>query len=120
MNDPFNFTPEKNEETLSGLTAEDLKSLESERLLYSETESQMAGRMFRQNLVPAVRSLTQIALHSSNEKLRADASKYIIERNLGRVQDNPPAPTHDPMQDLYNAVFGEQQDDYAPTEETDA
>lgn len=107
------FDPEAKEESLSGLTAEDISSLESERLMFKETEAQMAGRMFRQNLVPAVRSLTQIALHSNSEKLRVDASKYIIERNLGRIQDNPPAPTHDPLADLYNAVYGGGEDEYA-------
>lgn len=53
----------------------------------SDDEFVAARQLLREGLVPAVKSIVHIAQHSSNDRTRADASKYVIERNLGKVAD---------------------------------
>lgn len=50
-----------------------------------EDEEAYARRRFRENLGFAVNSVCQIATTSTNERLRLDAAKYVIERNIGKI-----------------------------------
>lgn len=60
-----------------------------ERAVYrDETEEQMARRIFRQALPAAASSIVDIAMNSQNDRTKLDASKYIVERNLGKVGDD--------------------------------
>ncbi len=64
---------------------EDIKALEEQSDVMGENEIDTAKRLLKENLVGATAAITQIALYSDNEKLRFDASKYIIERNMGKA-----------------------------------
>lgn len=60
-----------------------------ERAVYvNETEEQMARRIFREALPTAARAIADISRDSTNDRTRLDASKYIVERNLGKVGDD--------------------------------
>jgi hypothetical protein len=60
-----------------------------ERAVYAnETEEQMARRIFREALPMAAASIVDIASNSQNDRTKLDASKYIVERNLGKVGDD--------------------------------
>lgn len=95
------------EERIPGISREELKALEEERTAFQETEVQMAQRVMRQNLLGAVQSVSKLALYSQNERVRLASAQYIIERNMGRVQDNAPAPVDDPIEALLADVVGE-------------
>jgi hypothetical protein len=88
---------------------EALASLETDRTVHGdEAETQRAERLFLEALTVSVQSVCHIAMYSPNERLRLDAAKYVIERNLGRIVDATPlAPrSKDPLQDLVNAASG--------------
>ena len=65
----------------------ELNAINEEAKLYDESAEELARRLFRENLPLAVISIGNLARNASNEKIRLDASQYIVERNLGRVQD---------------------------------
>lgn len=68
-----------------------LNSLNMERTVNpSETPEQMAQRIFLENLPLAAQSIAHLALHSTSERTRLQASQYIVERNLGRVGESRP------------------------------
>ena len=82
------------------LTDSDIEALAMERSLTEETEAQHAKRIFREHLVPAALSIAHLAVFGTNDKLRLDAAKYVVERNLGRIQDDPPKQDDDPYEAL--------------------
>lgn len=74
------------------VTDEDLVSLKAEVDTFGEEESALAERLLRENLPMAAMSIVKIAQKGSTDRVRLDAAKYIVERNLGRLQDiNPNA-----------------------------
>lgn len=119
MNFPDGNFPEYDEddERFTKVTPQELKSLESERSTFDETETQMTNRIFRQNAIAAAQSVCKIALFGQSERLRLDAAKYVVERNLGRVQDQMFAPEDDPFMRLFDDVLVDVDDDLdAPVE----
>lgn len=96
------------------LSESDIDGLVLERELLGESEQSHAKRIFKEHLVPAAFSIAHIACFSTNEKLRLDAAKYVVERNLGRIQDDPPKQDDDPYEKLLNACLAEA----SPTEST--
>lgn len=82
------------------ITEEQIKSLVAERTAYEEDEVAQARRLLRENLVPAVYSIVQISQHSGSDRLRMQASQYIVERNLGRIADTAPVDPADPFKDF--------------------
>lgn len=88
---------------------ERIKLLEDETALTEESAETRAQRLFRENLVGAAYSIVDLALNSPSEKLRLSASTYVVERTMGRVQDNPPAPPADPFKELLAQCVVEQE-----------
>lgn len=87
------------------VTADDLKALSDESDIMGEDFKTLAERMLDENLTRAVLQLTKLALNASNERVRLDASKYIIERSLGRLQDiDHTIKQKDSIQDLLDGV----------------
>lgn len=68
--------------------------------LDGESTGQIAERMFAEHAVAAAASICQIAMYGQSERIRLDAAKYVTERVLGRVQDNPPKIDNDPYEKL--------------------
>jgi len=63
---------------------EALKNLTMERALNSsETPSQMAKRLFDENLPVAVMAIAHLATHSETEIIRLNAAKFVVERSMG-------------------------------------
>lgn len=82
------------------VTAEELKSLETERLYRKESEGEAANRLFKEHLVPVAASLVKTAIFGSNERVRLEAQKIVLDRVLGRVQDTPIEQERDPFKEL--------------------
>lgn len=52
-----------------------------------ESNFDTAERIIQENLPFAVQSIVHLALMSDNEKMRFDASKYLVDRAIGRVDE---------------------------------
>lgn len=53
----------------------------------SASEVAAARNIFREGLVPAAESIAHLAAFSKNDRIRLDASKYVVERNLGKMSE---------------------------------
>jgi uncharacterized membrane protein YheB (UPF0754 family) len=63
-----------------------------------------AEMIFNDNVALAAQSLVHAAVHSDNERIRLDASKYIVERVLGRLGESKDVAA-DPLQELFNEAM---------------
>jgi len=71
---------------------EALSNLTMERAVHpTESEEDLARRVFLESLPIAALTIAHAAQHSGNERIRLDAAKYIVERNLGKIGDDPDA-----------------------------
>lgn len=82
------------------VTPEDLAALKAEVDTFGEEESALAERLLRENLPMATMSIVKIAQSGSTDRVRLDAAKYIVERNLGRLQDINPNAKKLPLESL--------------------
>jgi hypothetical protein len=62
-----------------------------------ETSPERAKRLMTENADVAAAALIHIARHSPSERNRAEASKYILERVLGKAGDAPATGTLDDL-----------------------
>lgn len=69
-------------------------------ILGDEDEKATAERLFREHLPQAVLTIAKIASGAQSERARLDAAKYIVERNLGRIQDANTINEDDPLYSL--------------------
>lgn len=53
--------------------------------MHDGNSTKHAKSIFAQNAAAAAQTIVKIALLEPNAKLRYDASKYIVERNLGPI-----------------------------------
>jgi len=68
-----------------------LASLVEERTVMEDiNERDTAERIFRENLAISAQAICHLASFSANERTRLQAAQYVVERNLGRLQDAPP------------------------------
>ena len=56
----------------------------------STSPEEMAKRQFLEALPGAVQQLINLSITGGAEKIRLDASRYIVERNLGRIAERLP------------------------------
>jgi hypothetical protein len=69
-----------------------------------------AQLVFLRNASLAAQEIVDIALGGQSERLRLDASKYVVDRVLGRIEVKLPAKDPDgkePWAELYAAVISE-------------
>ena len=84
---------------------EALAGLAQERQVMDLDEVEQAEKMFKENLPLAVLAVTTLARTAVNERIRLDASKYVVERNLGGLKDvDPTRGKGDPLLDLLGEV----------------
>lgn len=63
-------------------------------------------RIFQDAAPASARAIVQISHFGSNERIKLQASLHVIERVLGRVQDNPTKPVDDPYRDMMQDIAG--------------
>lgn len=85
------------------VTDEELALLTAEREVTGESVGDQSQRTFQDAAPLAARELARIARFGTSERNRIVASTYIIDRVLGRVQDNPPQAVDNP----YNQLIAE-------------
>jgi hypothetical protein len=68
----------------------------------------IAMEIFRDNLPLAAQVIAEIATNSESERNRLQASKYIVERVMGRTPDaKPESGANDPWSNLFSSVLRE-------------
>lgn len=74
----------------------------------SKTAEKLAMEVFRDNLPLAAQVICEIACNSESERNRLTASKYIVERVLGRTPDaKADESRNEPWSDLFGSVMRE-------------
>ena len=76
---------DRDTEETSGLSDEDIKALEQERDLMSESFVDMGERLLEQALPSAIQSVINLAEKGGTDTIRFKAAQYIIDRQLGPV-----------------------------------
>ncbi len=66
---------------------QDLAALTEEMATFDVDEAKLADKMFKESLPMAVQSTINLARSASSEAIRYQASKYVIERNLGKIAE---------------------------------
>lgn len=64
-----------------------LTSLAEEIHLSDGSETEAAKRIFKESAVLAAHAICHIAVYDENSRIRLDAAKYVVERNLGKLGD---------------------------------
>ena len=82
-----------------------LNALITERTMNPEEgEEILARRLLREQVAGAVLNVNHIARHGTNERIRYEANKYIIERVLGKVGDDAFGASSSPVDDFISDV----------------
>lgn len=76
-------------------------------------QAQHARDIFKEAAPMAARAICHLATFSRNERVRLDAAKYVVERNLGRVADDPTITGGDDMLMKFMKGFTTEAEDYA-------
>lgn len=66
-----------------------LQALSQEATLTGASPEDIANQIFKDSLPVAAASIVHSAQFSTNEQTRLRAAQYVVERNLGRLQDTP-------------------------------
>jgi hypothetical protein len=95
-------------------TPEQLRALALERDLHpSESHPETAQRLFEESSPLAAQEIIRLATNRmSNERVRLDAAKYVVERALGRLGDQK-APTNGNPWDEVIGVMAKNAEDHA-------
>lgn len=81
-----------------------LSSLVTERTIHpEENDEATARRLLRENVAAVTLGIIHTAIHDPNSRVRLDASKYVVERVLGRVGDDAYGATS-PVADFISEV----------------
>jgi hypothetical protein len=95
-----------------------LASLTDERSITGEDEVQQTARIFREALPQATQAIVHTALYSDNDKLRLEAARYVVERNLGGLAHvNPATGTDNPWEALLGDVVSEMEEEHVQNAE---
>lgn len=73
----------------------------------AESPAELAKRLFEEGLPMAVLSINHLSQHGRSERIRLEASKYVVERNLGPILPDVLSDKGDNVWDalLANSVF---------------
>lgn len=83
-----NASNQHNSEARDWVPDDALKNLEMESALHGkESPEELAHRLLKENAAMAVLSLVHASQHGRTERIRVDASKYIVDRTLGKIGD---------------------------------
>lgn len=82
-----------------------IKSLAVEKEVRpDETNEEAARRILRENSGTAVLSVIHLATHASTERTRLDASKYVIDRVLGKIGEDLNTEKGNPLESFLSKV----------------
>lgn len=82
------------------LTRADLDALVVDAQRMGLPDTQYAHTIFKRGVLGAAQTIVELAHAGSSERIRYQAATFVIERVLGRVQDNPPKDPDEPFDKL--------------------
>ena len=82
------------------VTEDQIKALAAERDVTGDDVEAQAERLFKEHLPTAVLTLVNLARAAQSEGVRLKAAQYVVERNLGRLQDMTLAEEKDKLTQL--------------------
>jgi hypothetical protein len=79
------------------------------RMNASESNEELAERIFDEHLPVAAQAICWLARHAGNAQVRMGAAKYVVERKMGKVTDpnSIRKPGKDPLLDFVKSVSGD-------------
>lgn len=80
------------------------KSTEDLAVSTGKSEKELARLMLQFKLPEVTQGIVQLALRGSNERVRLDASKYLMERVLGKVGDDAFDGSRSPLEEMFDDV----------------
>ena len=105
-NNPFDNGDSSDDERrhANWIPSDAIASLAAERQVHpEETEEDTARRLLKENVDRAVLGIVHISQHGGSEKIRFDASKYIVERVLGKAGEEVAA-EQNPIEEFLNKI----------------
>lgn len=96
------------------LTRADLDALVVDAQRLGKGDTQYAQTIFKRGVLGAAQTIVDLAVAGSSERIRYQAATYVIDRVMGRVQDNPPKDEDAPFDKLMaECVSNIPDDEYA-------
>jgi hypothetical protein len=87
---------------------DELRILQSAPIRASRAdEEKLAMQIFRDNLPLAANVICHLAVNAEKETTRLNASKYVVERVMGRIGEAKPDAQSDQWEDLFGSVLRE-------------
>lgn len=81
-----------------------LSALAEERSMTQDSIQTQGEELFKQHLIQSVLGICNLSMHATNEKLRFDAQKYVVERVIGRLGDVQEMGEDDPLEKLARSI----------------
>lgn len=96
---------ERNDDPSMQITADELAAMASTADQY-QNSAQAADVIFKRNARLAAEQIVALATNATNETVKLNAAKYIVERVMGRVPDNKTidGDTGAPWDGVYNSI----------------
>jgi hypothetical protein len=82
------------------LTRKDLDDLVIDAQRSGKPDTAYAQTIFKRGVLGAAQTIVDLAVAGSSERIRYQAATYVIDRVMGRVQDNPPKNEDEPFEKL--------------------
>lgn len=86
--------------TAEKLTRAKLDALVVDAQRCGKPDTQYAQTIFKRGVLGAAQTIVDLAVAGSSERIRYQAATYVIDRVMGRVQDNPPKNEDEPFEKL--------------------
>jgi hypothetical protein len=82
------------------ITRADLDNLIVDAQRLGQPDTKYAQTIFKRGVLGSAQTIVDLALAGTSERIRFQAAVYVVERVLGRVQDNPPRNDDAPFDNL--------------------
>ena len=106
MSSEYNENEENQRAGKEWIPDEALESMIMERSLHSgENNTAQARRLVDENIPIVAQSIIHLAIHSSSERIRFDAGRYLMDRAMGRVGEESVTPESTPISEFLESVL---------------
>src|SRR5882757_1757501 len=107
MSDDYNGKDSDNQKPgKEWIPDEALESMVMERSLHEgENNVKTSRRLVDENLPIVAQSMIHLAIHSSSERIRFDAGRYLMDRAMGRVGEESVTPESTPISEFLESVL---------------
>lgn len=106
MSSDYNENDENQRPGKEWIPDDALESMIMERSLHSgENNVKTSRRLIDENIPIVTQAMLHLAIHSASERIRFDASRYLMDRSLGRASEESVAPESTPVSEFLESVL---------------